>query len=364
MVRQLSILHVISNLNAGGAEKMVVTAANLFVTKGHKVGVALLTEKGPLVEQLDLRVQLHHINRKNRFDWSALTMLSKLANSYNLIHVHLKHNLKFVFVANLVHRIKVPIILHDHSAEVLTLGVSKTNLPFFILYWLRNLTYIGVSESLVIWAIKNFRLNPTHCYTLPNAVECSLITEGVQNYSKEVGVMRLVLVSNFRRIKNIEFAVILVNKLSEQGVDVRLDVFGQSLDKAYYKEITDLIIEFNLQKQIVIHTNVSDIGGYLYKYDLAIHCSRAETGPLVLLEYLCAGLPFVSIDRGEVTKVIVKQFPDLVIQDYRVDEWCVRVTQLERSMYKDSLRSFFKTEFSTEVYFNKLSEIYSYISRK
>lgn len=357
MSDQLSILHVISNLNTGGAEKMVVTTANLFVSRGYKVGVVLLVGGGTLCNHLDSRVKLYNLNRKSRFDWRALRLLSKLVNSYKITHVHLKHNFKFVFVAHLLRSIKTPIVLHDHSAEVLTSGVQKTKLPFFIQFWLRRKFYIGVSKPLVEWAIQNFKLNEERCFILPNVIVCTQETIG--SYQPAEGVVRIILVSNFRRIKNIEFGIKLVAELVNRGVCVDLDIYGHNLDKAYYSEIVNLIWQLNLINNIRINTNETDISVHLNKYDLAIHCSRAETGPLVLLEYLCAGLPFVSIDRGEVTSLVVKKFPEMVVKDYQLDQWCASISQIDRKSYQDSLQAFFKKEFSPNVYFDRLLSVYN-----
>jgi glycosyltransferase involved in cell wall biosynthesis len=362
MEMSLKILHVISNLSAGGAEKMVVTCANLFADRGHDVGVALLVEKGPLADQLDTRVRLHLLNRKSRFDWNSLISLAKLANTYDLIHVHLKHNLKFVFVANLVHRIKVPIILHDHSAEVLISGVQKTNLPFFILWWLRKQTYIGVSKALVGWAIENFKLRPARCFTLPNAIAYTANRDVINK--EETDLLHLVLVSNFRRIKNLEFGVKLVDELVREGVDVKLDIFGQPLDKKYFIEIKDLIIELNLVDRIRIHLNVFDVKPYLKQYNFAIHCSKAETGPLVLLEYLCVGLPFLTTNNGEVANRVFDRMPELVMDSYEIEKWVKRINLISTfgKEYCSGLITFFIETFSIEMYYNQLQSIYKKVN--
>ncbi|MBZ0246283.1 MAG: glycosyltransferase, partial [Cyclobacteriaceae bacterium] len=311
MSEKLNILHVISNLHVGGAEKMLVTAANLFVDKGHDVGVALLVDGGPLCSHLNPRVKLHSLSRKGRFDLRAMRKLSMLANSYQIVHIHLKHNLKFVFVANLIWRIRNPLILHDHSAEVLISGVQKTHLPFFVQYWLRKQTYVGVSEALTNWALRNFRLDPDKCFTLPNAIECKNGSTIKVPISKDV--VNIILVSNFRRLKNIEFAITLVEQLTKLGLNLRLDILGQVLDKSYFEEIKALIASLNISDIVTINNDVSDVTHELGNYSFAIHTSKAETGPLVLLEYFHAGLPFLASNHGEVANQVFQKIPELII---------------------------------------------------
>ena len=43
-----------------------------------------------------------------------------------------------------------------------------------------------------------------------------------------------------------------------------------------------------------------DVGSRLRTYDLGIVGSRTESGPIALIEYLAAGLPFVTTDVGQV----------------------------------------------------------------
>lgn len=359
MSNRPSILHVISNLNAGGAEKMVVTAANLFASRGFKVGVSLLVTKGVLCERLDTRVSLHLMNRRSPFDLLALSRFAELANEYDIVHVHLKHNLKFVFLANVIHGIKAPLILHDHSAEVLTLNVERTKLPFFVKSWLRKRFYIGVSDELLGWARHHFKLRVCNSFSLPNAIQSSLVQK--DNFSEgRSSILRLVLVSNFRRIKNIEFAIELVKNLVHSGKTVTLDVYGQILDNQYYGEINELIAGSNLQKVVNIYTNVSDIAPLLPRYSLAIHCSKAETGPLVLLEYIGAGLPFVTTHKGEVANKVSEQISDLVVDSYSIEEWVDRISSVasSRDRYSQQLTGLFAQAFSIEAYFEQLLAIY------
>lgn len=360
--RRARILHVIGNLSAGGAEKMVVTAVNLLADRGHDVGLALLIDGGPLCDHLNQKVQVHFLNRKSRFDWGALLRFSELCNQYDFIHVHLKHNFKYVFVATCIRRIRVPIILHDHSAEVLTTGVQRTNLPFFVVSWLRRQTYVGVSKQLVEWAIQNFRLNASHCFVLPNSIP---LPEAVEKDFPGMndGKLRLILVSNFRRIKNIEFAVKLLKELVDEDRKVSLDIFGQALDKDYFSEIENLIEELGLSANVTIHENVSNISVFLNKYDLGIHCSRAETGPLVLLEFLAAGLPFVTSNCGDVVEKVYKRFPEFVVSEFSLTLWAVRVAQIDTRAYKGDLRTFLENEFSIDEYYKDLNSLYSQVSR-
>ncbi len=356
----MRILHVISNLEVGGAEKMVVTIANASIKAGHEVGVCLLVSGGPLMDQLDKRVTLYQLQRSWRLDWNALKTFATLARQYDLLHVHLKHNLKYVYVADLIFGLKMPVLLHDHSAEVLIEGVPKTNLPFFIVRWLRKQHYLAVSEQLMHWAIVNFKLNPARARWLGNAIECQPVPEVSREKSE---VIKLLLVSNFRRIKNIEFAVDLVAEMVKRNLPVTLDIVGKPLDKPYYHEVVHKIQVLKLTDRITIRQDVSEVSKIIPEYTLGIHCSRAETGPLVLLEFMCGGLPFISANCGEVSVAVKNSFPEFIMKEFDVEVWVDQLVSLAQNLkkYEGVLRSFVETEYSPNRYNMKVNEFYKAI---
>ena len=53
----------------------------------------------------------------------------------------------------------------------------------------------------------------------------------------------------------------------------------------------------------------SSIQPLLVNYDLGLHVSPEETGPLVLLEYFAQGLPFLSYRTGQVSEKAYREFP-------------------------------------------------------
>lgn len=313
---------------------MVVTIANASVRAGHTVGVCLLVNEGPLVAQLDARVQLHTLKRKWRLDWAALKKFARITHRYDLLHVHLKHNVKYVYVADRIFRLNKPVLLHDHSAEVLVEGVPKTKLPFFVVWWLRKQHYLAVSEQLMQWAIQNFKLSPNRAGWLGNAIECKPIAEA--KTVEKSDAIKLLLVSNFRRIKNIEFAVALVAEMLRQKWNVTLDIVGKPLDEAYYTEIVTQINSLKLSHHISIRQDVDDVDAIITEYTLGLHCSHAETGPLVLLEYMCAGLPFVSYLNGEISLFLRKACPCVVLDTLNIPAWIERIKSLSNEMTSTS----------------------------
>ena len=105
------VLQIIDKLDIGGAEKITVLLANLMAEKGHDSGLLTLIDAGKLIENLDNNVK--HINLHRRSKWNINTAINfmQIASNYDLIHIHLRHNLKWVLFLSIILRKKLNIIL-------------------------------------------------------------------------------------------------------------------------------------------------------------------------------------------------------------------------------------------------------------
>ena len=88
---------------------------------------------------------------------------------------------------------------------------------------------------------------------------------------------------------------------------------------------------------------------------------KQKRDPLVILEYLSAGLPFLAINRGEVAFEVSTEFSELIIDNYGTEQWIdrIRLIQLGLTQYPKTLPVFFKEKFSTETYYTNLQDIYN-----
>ena len=89
-----------------------------------------------------------------------------------------------------------------------------------------------------------------------------------------------------------------------------------------------MISSKNLDNNISIIQNCYNIEDRLTHYQLALHSSKLEAGPLVLLEYLSQGVPFLSFKTGEVVDKIKEM-------DFQEPEFTyINDTQFVRATHK------------------------------
>ncbi|MCX7745008.1 MAG: glycosyltransferase [Flavobacteriales bacterium] len=356
----MRVLHVIDSLEVGGAEKMVIFTANELVRRGLHAGIMVIVKRGTLANLLNKQVELIELNRKSRFGLRALKNFSCAAHRFDIIHIHLAHNFKYAFVADILFGLPQKIVLHDHSGEVLFNKKKRSKIPLFMRSWMRKCFYIAVSNDLLEFSVNKYRLTPGRYTNLSNAVPvCSNWRLGLK--PGPGSPIRLLLTGNVRPIKNIEFAVHFIYFLLKNKCEAYLTIVGNISDQVYYQNLEILIQKFNLQHRIFFAGKVNSLTDLKEQFNLGIHCSHAETGPLVLLEYMMLGLPFIAINRGDVSLQVKSMIPKIILDDFEYTNWQKSLEYVVHNydnLVKKGLDFIVKLN-SFDKYMNKLIQVYS-----
>jgi glycosyltransferase involved in cell wall biosynthesis len=337
---------VIDTLGIGGAEQVCITLANLLFDKEVFVNVLVLNGKGSLFFQLNKHIECHNLQKKSNYSIASLFNCAKILRQYNIAHVHMRHNYNYVRLVQLLFRIDIKIILHDHYGSI----DKDISVPKFIQYFKPDF-YIGVSNSLTDWAKNNLKLNNNIVFSLPNCVIKQDLGKGQE---KRHG---LVCVGNIKPIKNQLFAIQLAHKLNKE-----LTIYGIIQDKAYFKVLKDDITRLNIEHQIHFVHDCSNIQKELFKYDCAIHVAKSESGPLVLAEYLAQSIPFLSYHTGEIAHNIAEALPELIMSNFNMDEWEMRINKMKDKAY--NFDNIFDNYFSSKLYMKRCLNIYDTIISK
>jgi glycosyltransferase involved in cell wall biosynthesis len=258
------------------------------------------------------------------------------------VHVHMRHCYAYIKMAQILFRGKYKILFHDHYGDI---EINKV-IPIHLKSLLRPEYYVGVSNALVEWAKNDLKIKAANVFYLPNTI----IPDTTVNYEHVSGKKSVCLVSNIRETKNIEFAIALCKQL-----DMHLTIFGNKADDKYYRKIIDSI---DGDKRINIIQGETEIYKKSNSYSLAIHCAKSETGPLVLLEYMAYGIPFVAYKTGDIANTIASKLPQHFVYSFKIDEWKNKIEELNKNNVSDSLKKIFRKYFSPEKYINECLEIY------
>jgi glycosyltransferase involved in cell wall biosynthesis len=358
MKKNKKILQVISKLDSGGAEKVVVDICNLLIKKNYEVTILFTRSPGPLSKFLNPKVKQISLDRRNKFSLVAIVKCLKVLIDYDIIHVHTRHTFYYIkLIMSILPMKNWNLIFHDHGSEIDIDGRT----PIFFQLFNNNYGYIGVSEVLCNWAEDNIK-GLTNIYKLPNirVVNNSNKSDDLEKIAKDETTLRFVHVSNIHPIKNLEHSILLIDALKKEK-KVSLTIYGAKSNKIYHSSLIKLINSLKLNDIIEIIDDELDIPSILSSYDFGLYTSKSETGPLVLIEYLCKGIPFLSFDTGEVVKTVKKNYPLFVINNFDVKKWENRIDDLLIKKYdKKEMVKFYNENFSTEVYLDNLIKIYGH----
>jgi len=352
---KLSIVQVTDQLNVGGAERIVVTLSNLFHRHGHEVTVLTTVRPGPLASSLNKGIRQITLNRGWKWNPITLYRLYSTIEHFDIIHVHSFYNLRYVLLATRFFGLRKKIVYHEHSGYVQpTDSVSRLKK-----YLLHQTLFIAVSERLQQWAVTRAAIPAEQVFLLPNTVERVYTAKQLH---KENTHKRVIVVSNFIPNKNIAFAIRLLIELRlKKGIDIDLVIVGKIYDEAYYREILQQVEAANLAAYIEIIPSCDEVQKLLPTFDLALHTSFNESGPLVLIEYLAQELPFLSYQTGEVAAIVQQELPAFILDSFETDQWVESILHIlaqPKEIWQAALTGLYEKHFSTEGYYRKCLSVY------
>ena len=345
----MKILQVIDTLNIGGAEKILVTISNLLYDKGCEISILVIRKEKGLINEINPDIPIFFLEREKRFDIKKARKFSNILNQFDIVHCHLKHNYRYTKLISLAFGSKASIIFHDHSHN---LRANTSKLKKFKDSFFKNILkpryYIGVSRENCNWALEYLKVDNNNVFLLENFmkkidIDKSAIRKG------------LVIVSNISRVKNLSFALKLVKNLNEH-----LTIYGRIYDRTYFNELLIEVKKMGLADQVTFVHNENNIQRVLHKYELAIHTSFKETGPLVLIEYMAQSLPFLSIASGQVFETVKDELPHFFVDKFETNVWEDGIEKIKNTDSKYILDIYHK-HFNPSNYISKCLNIYEKI---
>lgn len=342
----MKVLQVIDRLNVGGAEKVMLNITRLLADKGIEVGVLLFNPGFPLDKNIDSRAKLFELNRFNKYSVTKLYEAGSVCKHYDIVHVHMRQCYAYIRLAQMLFGGKYKIVFHDHYHIE-----TDSQVPWRLKGLFTPDYYVGVNDKLVAWAREYLQTKKKNVFLLPNTI----IHSGITYHAPDTRNLMMLMVANIRQIKNIEFGIELAKKM-----ECFFTIYGNKTDDDYYSHITSGIAEYN---KIKIIEGVTEVASEYGLYNIAVHCSFSETGPLVLLEYLSAGLPFISYKTGDVAYTIYDELPLLFMESFVVEEWIERINIIiAQKDLPQKMRSVFNEYYNSDIYVNRCLAIYQSVN--
>jgi len=302
----MRIMHVIDSLEIGGAERMLVEIANASAADGKEVFVCVTRSLTTLACGLHPKIRLMALNRRRRVSLPAMRRFASASYRHNVdvFHAHGRSTLSFVAAARTLRLTRVPVVFHDHYGSIET----ETSIPYWFELWGRHhiAQYVGVNGKLADWAAGAGILRE-RIHIIDNALKLSHSNLGGtpppstlrQRFGIGSELPLGIVVGGIRPDKGIDVLLNAIAVSQHRGA-FKILLVGGERDSVYAAALRAQCSELGLEQTAIFAGQRADAAALLSECDFAVLPSRSESGPVVLIEYMAAGLPFVATRVGSI----------------------------------------------------------------
>jgi glycosyltransferase involved in cell wall biosynthesis len=304
-MKNLHVLHLIDTLSNGGAERMLVDLANQTIADGAQASVCITRSGTEIAGELDSNIELCILNRKKRFDSEAMSRFANFVKTrkVDIVHCHGRSTFSLAAVSRTMRGIKSPLLLHDHYGKI----EMDSSVPLWFRIWGKHYlaAYVGVSENLGRWAhsagVREQKIN-----VIDNALNLSRIQKSNSfNLRQKFWIpdesLVGIVVAGLRYEKGIGFLIEALSK-SKNLSRIQIVIVGGERENGYLESCKNLAERMGVAKHLIFAGEQNDTPSWVRSADFALIPSRSESGPLVLIEYLAAGLPIVATLTGSIAR--------------------------------------------------------------
>ncbi len=295
---KMKILHIINNLQGGGAEKMISDIIPI-LNKSHDVSLLLLNNNDPKFYEtlVNRKINIHILRKKNILGQIKSIKTYIKSNKFDIVHVHLFPSLYLSAVATI--GIQVPLIYTEHST-------SNKRREYKIFKYLERLFYSRYSKIICIShpTMQNLKKH-LNCpkfnkrlIIIPNGVILPEIKPQEKHLSNHNQEVKIIMVGRFERQKD---HVTVIKAMEYTSEKVHLYFAGTGSFEQKYKT---LVKQEKLESRIHFLGFVNNITEKLKEMDIAILSSNWEGFGLAAVESMAIGLPTIGSNVPGLSEVI------------------------------------------------------------
>lgn len=341
-----SIIFILPDLEAGGAERIVTTLANHLPREHYVPSILLLRKEGAYLDLLHPDIEIIDIDTprirhslkpilleiKRRKPDIVFTGFGEI-NAYLALFTKLFPNTKFI----------------ARETNVVSKHVTRREIRFFYRFYNAYDKIITQSDDMQHDLVKNFGVKKKKIVKINNPVDVGFINEKLkesarpQEFSSQY--KNVVAIGNLSSRKGFDNLLKVFTRLKDQNVF--LHILGDGKDK-------DILIKMKEMlglDHVFFHGKKSNPYQYLKYADLFILSSRYEGFPNVLLEAGICGVYSVANNcPGGIDEIIRDQINGEIagIEDY--DNFADKIIKaLQKNNNREQIKETINSRFSKEI---------------
>ena len=290
----MKILHVITSLYMGGAEKLVVDLVPRFQALGHEVDVALLnSEFTPLMERLEKECPNCKIYKLGHSFYNPLYIVKLIGimRKYDIVHTHNSSAQLYAAIANIICQKMLVTTEHNTNnrkrGNVLLSSIDK----WMYTRYHKIICISHQAEEKLREYLRTDLSNKTQIETIYNGIDINSIHNAAPIDNIKSNRFVIVMVAAFRPQKDQSTLVKAMAKLSGDQYEAWLVGNGEC-----YEKVRNLINELNVGKYVKLLGLRTDVPNLLKTADAIVMSSHYEGLSLSNIEGMAAGKPFIASD--------------------------------------------------------------------
>jgi glycosyltransferase involved in cell wall biosynthesis len=310
-----SILHVITTIDLGGAEKQLLTLATCQKEKGIDVEVIFLKDKPTLLQDfLKVGVKVDSSFAGLGFLRQVLKLKQKKIQKNLVVHAHLPR-------AELLCALSLKqdsfVVTRHNSEAFFPKGSAKLSQLLSRFTLERAFASISISKAVANYLISSREIsslenNHVIYYGLKSTSVSQKKKIGIRSHSVQLGtVSRLVPQKNLPLLLSALKELNYVNSPS-----FKLAVMGTG---PLEKELQSITVRLGVEKKVTWKGQSKDILAFYDSLDVFVLPSNYEGFGLVLLEAMSKGIPVVARRISAIPEVMGERHPGLVNSDKPID---------------------------------------------
>lgn len=386
----MNIIFLEAVQNFGGARKSTLELAKNLKDNGDNVLIIDLWGSCiPFLEEAtQFNVTVKFIDKRN-----APIILSN-PNIFILLSNYIKYFFKWIAyrkkISDYIKDFNVDLVIVNNTKTLSLLNSSKHyKIAYFARGWflpqtvsfINSLiikkianTYIGVSQATgqAIFAGGFAKLKDIH--VVPNAINYNGFQEllkedyAIKTWDKENSDRPFVILhcGGFLEAKGQHIAIKIASELKKRDLNFKIKMVGivykGSASNKYLDKIKKEIIKENLENEIDIVLNKTNVNDNFVQSDVLIHPSSTEGLPRVVMEAMCLGKPVIANAVGGVTDFVSHGYTGFLtnfnnVEDY-VEYILLLISNKEKYNYiSENSKNLIKTSFTKENQYNSFIKI-------
>ncbi len=301
----MKILHTITSLELGGAEKLLTELIPAQIAMGHEAELLILCDKNAVfMDNFKLKNIPVHVSKYNSIKtWKNMFQIKKYAKKgkFDVVHSHLTHAQYWTSLASRIDFGKRIYITTEHST-------SNNRRQKFIFKLIDRFIYkpykkiISISPATQEELIKWIGGNKKRFEIIENGIDLSRFSQGnkidLSEYGLDTDDKIIIMISRFHKAKDQDT---VIKSLEFLPKIYKLVLVG---DGERREELEKFTSEKNLSSRVFFLGIRKDIPDLLKTSYVAVQSSIFEGFGITALESMSAGIPTIATDVPGLSAIV------------------------------------------------------------